>query len=326
MIDLLGRCCGGLSHGSVIITRVGLVRLANEVAVENAVLTNRDIASLVVMGLLVLVVALVVRKIDGVYSAFASLLRIGLVRIRGRLLLHLVGISAAVGAAAQIGLWGADMWKETILWFLAAGLGLLLRFKEVVNEPRFFRHELTRTVGVVAVVEFLANLSSFALWVEIPMQALAVFFLIVKSGDRSEDDPKAALAARAAEAYLVLVGLAALAWTMWRIVVDWQEINSWALLRGFLLPIWLTPVSLLCAYVVAVVAAYRLTFRRMRVTGGGQNLFRQRLAVTLRTAGRPSLIEAIRPQSQRIGATGGFREAWQEIGRLSLESQRRATC
>ena len=37
---------------------------------------------------------------------------------------------------------------------------------------------------------------------------------IVKSGDRSEDDPKAVLAARVSESYVALFGLAAVGWTM----------------------------------------------------------------------------------------------------------------
>ena len=78
-------------------------------------------------------------------------------------------------------------------------------------------------------------------------------------------------------------------------MVDWQVIDGWALLRGFLLPIWLTLVSLLCVYAMAVRAAYRVAFRQMRVTGGDQSLSRQRLALTLRTAGRPSLLRSIRP-------------------------------
>ena len=283
----------------------------------DAVLTNRDIASLVVGSVVLLVLVIAVRKIDRVYSAFAALLRIGLARIRVRLLIYLAGVSGAEAAAAQIGLWGADLWKETILWFLVSGLGLLVRFKEVIDKPRFFRQEFTRTAGLVAIFEYLANLASFALWVEIPLQALAVFFLIVKSGDRSEDDPKAVLAVKVAEAYLALFGLAAVGWTTWRIAIDWHEIDGWALLRGFLLPLWLMPVSLICVYLMAVHAAYRVAFRQMRVTAGGRRAHRQLLALTLWTAGRPSLIRTMRPQgSWRIGATDGFYEAWKEIGRL----------
>nr|MDE0499758.1 hypothetical protein [bacterium] len=231
----------------------------------------------------------------------------------------------AVAAAAQIGLWGAGLWKKTILWFLVSGLGLLVRFKEVTDEPRFFRQEFTRTAGLVAIIEYLANLASFALWVEIPLQALAVFCLIVKSGDRSDDDPKAVLTVKVAQSCLALFGLTAAGWTTWRIAIDWHEIDGWALLRGYLLPIWIMPVSLICVYRMAVHAAYQVVFHQMRVTAGDRRPLYQLLALTLRTAGRPSLIRTMRPQgSWRIGATDGFYEAWKEIGRLRLEAQERA--
>lgn len=47
-------------------------------------------------------------------------------RIRVRLLIYLAGVSGAVAAAARIDWWGTDLCKETIVWFLVSGLGLLV--------------------------------------------------------------------------------------------------------------------------------------------------------------------------------------------------------
>ena len=124
------------------------------------------------------------------------------------------------------------------------------------------------------------------------------------------DDPKHAPARKLANGYLGTLGLSAVVWTAWRVVSEWQDIDIAVLVWEFLLPIWLTPPTLAYVYLVAVWAAYDSAFRQMRFSAEGRNLFRQKLAVVLRVAGRCSVLRLLRSRSWHIGRTSGFRDAW----------------
>ena len=292
-----------------------------EGAVDEGVLTNREIATLVVFGLGLVWVAFQARGTDSIWPSTRSLLLALLQwKLLAPLLLYVVWVSAVVGGAARIGLWSPDLWKPTALWLLA-GFGLLFRISEAITEPGFFRRVLVRTVGVVAVVEYVVNLSSFPLWLEIPTQVLAVLLNLVTV---ARDDPKLAPARKLANGYLGTLGFSAMAWTAWQVVSEWQEIDLGGLVREFLVPIWLTPPTLAFVYLVAVWAAYEIAFAQMRLGAEGQdNLFRQKLAVVLRAAGRPSVLRLLRSRSWHIGRTSGFRDACRAVGEVIRQERHR---
>lgn len=292
-----------------------------EGALDEGVLTNREIATLVVFGLGLALVGFQTRGTDRIWPSirglFSALLQWKLLL---PLLLYVAWMSAVVCGAARIGLWSPDLWKPTVLW-LVTGFGLLFRFSEAVTEPGFFRRVLVRTVGLVAFVEYVVNLSSFPLWLEIPTQGLAVVLnLVAVAGD----DPRLAPARKLANGYLGTLGFSAMGWTVWQVASEWQEIDLGGLVREFSVPIWLTPPTLVFVYLVAVWAAYETAFAQMRIGAEGQdNLFRQKLAVVLRAAGRPSVLRLLRSRSWHIGRTSGFRDACQAVGEVIRQERDR---
>ena len=229
-------------------------------------------------------------------------------------------LSAALIGATRIGIWNADLLKPTVLWLLLTGFGLLFRLTDAIDQPTFFRRAVLRTVGAVALFEYVANLTSFALWIEIPTQALAVpCGLVAFAGNNSEHLP----ARKLANAYLSLLGLSAVGWTVWRVVSERSEADFEALWLELLLPVWLTPMALLYVYSVAIWAAYERTLRQVRFTAEGGKLFGQQLAVVLRSAGRLSVLRVLRSRSWHLGRANGFREAWVAVREVILEERRR---
>lgn len=288
---------------------------------DEGFLTNRETAALVVLGVGVGWVALKARGTDRFYRPLRGLLS-ALVQwqVFLPLLLYVVWMSVVLFGAARIGIWSSDLWKPTVLWLLVAGFALLFQFPDAITDPGFFRRVLLRTVGAVAIVEYVANFASFPLWVEIPTQALAVAFsLLAVVADDAKQDPVRKLA----NGYLGMFGLSVVAWTAWRLVIEWQNIDSGELVREFLLPIWLTPPTLGYVYVVAVWGAYDSAFRQMRFSAEGRNLFKQKLAVVLRAAGRRSVLRLLQSGAWHLGRTRGFRDAWAAVGKMMLQERRR---
>ncbi len=232
-------------------------------------------------------------------------------------LLYVVAVLGILIPASRFGLWEPSLWKTTVIWLLVSGLGLLFSLDQAIEDAKFFRRVVLRTLGVVGIVEFIANLESFALWVEIPGQLLAVTAVAAVTTAGSAE---ASAQRRVANSYLGIYGICALAWGAWHLISDWSDADHGMLIREFMMPIWLTPVALLMVYAYTVLAAYESTFNRMRIVKQRGSLARQRLALVLRAGVWLPHLRLIRGQgAHRIARTDGFREAWAAIGQIRQE-------
>ena len=82
-------------------------------------------------------------------------------------------LSAAVFGASRLGFWEWSLWKPTGVWLVLSGFGLLFRYDDAIKQRGFGWRVSVRTVALVEVVSFVADLASFPLLVEVPAQALA---------------------------------------------------------------------------------------------------------------------------------------------------------
>jgi len=289
---------------------------------EDAVLTNRELAALIVLVLLIAFVLTrpgrdkILRSVRGALTSLAT------PAILVPLLLYGGWISAAAASGARFGLWNSDLLKTTILWLLLSGLALVMSLNDAIEKPGFFKGVLIKTLGVAAVVEFLAALKSFPLWLELPTQTLA--FLFAGIAVLAEREPEQAPVRKVANGYLIIFGLSAVTWSIAHLIANWSGLDRGRIVLEFLLPIWLTPVALVFVYGFAVVAAYQSFFRRMRIWNKDGPLLRQRLAVVARANGRLGKLRLLAGLGiQRIARTETFRDSWREFGILDDEHHQR---
>ena len=298
-------CAGGACWGSLTFG-----------AVTAASLTNREIASLVLLGALLVVIIVAALRSERLGSALGGLFRAFVQPLILLILVWYFGcLAAALSVASWLGLWDWSLWKPTVLWLVLTGFGLLFKNDEAIEQRWFVWRVSIRTIALVEVASFVADLASFPLWVEIPAQTLAFFACFVSAW--GGDNPEHAPAVKLANRYLGFFGVAALLAGIRRTVTDWADIDHGLLVREFLVPIWLTPVALVCVYAFAIYCVYELAFKQMTFVKHDGSLFRQRLAVVLRTCGRVSRVRALRRAGgTRFAHTSGFREAWNEVGRI----------
>ena len=279
-------------------------------------LTNREIAALVVIGsLMVGLVVLVVRK-EQVRQSFGAVLR-ALVRPQIALIFlwYFACLSAALLAASRLGLWEWSLWKPTVVWLVLSGIGLLFKHNEAIDQRGFGWRVSIRTIALVEIVSFVADSASFPLWVEIPAQGLGVVAGALVAWVSSK--PDYAPVAKLATGYLLIFGVSALLAGIWRAVADWSDLDHGLLLREFLVPMWLTPAALVGLYGFAIFCVYETAFGQMTLAANGRSLFKQRLAVVLRTAGRVGRLRVVRSKGgYRYAHANGFREAWAEVGEV----------
>ncbi len=292
----------------------------------DALLTNRELASLVALcGFAILAIAIVRRtgKSAKIGRALLSALKVPMsLKILVLWGLYVCCVCAVLVPANRIGLWNADLWKETVLWWIVSGVGLFGRGLNAATETGVFAVALKRLVISTVYFEFVANLASFPLWLEIPAQFLAVIFVMITVvADR---DPEPDCAVSVAHFYLGAFGLAAIGWGISNLVSGWSAIDKSLLWREFVLPLWLTPVALAFLYPLAVFTAYESVFVAMRFGARGERLIGPRLAVTLWSTCRLSRLRILRgPAAWHIGRTGTFRAAWREVGEAQREHRER---
>jgi hypothetical protein len=141
-----------------------------------------------------------------------------------------------------VGLWTAFELKNTIMWFLFSGAGLLARAIQHDGDASFFGEIIRDQFRILAVFEFVVVAYSFALWLEL----LLVPFVTLLTGLQfvAEREEKFAPVKRLIDG--ILLGIAVMA--IWHFVASVMENTgtffSLQTMRDVLLPILLSAFSI----------------------------------------------------------------------------------
>ena len=168
---------------------------------------------------------------------------------------------AIVAMASHLGWWSTTLLKATIIWFLGTATALYLHLDRAMKEPRFFRTVAFEAIGLSALVQFLAGLYPFSVFVEVPLQA--VLMLLVGVGVVAKQSEETRTVGRLSDGVVASVGLLLLVASVTKLIQIWSEVSWSGLLKEFALPIWATSAILPFIYALALVAAYELQHTRM---------------------------------------------------------------
>lgn len=194
------------------------------------------------------------------------------------LLLYLVWVVGVVLAGRAIGIWQLSLLKDTVAWFVVAGVVLFFSFVKAGSEEGFFRRTLGRTVRLAAFLEFYLNLAVFDLWIELLLQPLLLFASLVSLV--ASRDPKAQPARRFADGLLAVLGIGLLVGTAIELAQMWGTLDARHTLLSFALPIWLTLSVLPVIWILAAYANYQSAFLRVKWMSRDKRLsWRSRLAM-----------------------------------------------
>ena len=234
---------------------------------------------------------------------------------------YLCWLSAAFAAADAVGLWDLRLVKAAVLWLLFSGVGLFGAGLKAVKRDGAIAGAFKRLLGVTVIFEFVTNAASFSLFIEIPAQILTVPCGVVAAWGSVRHEHRRA--GKLASGYLVLLGLAALGWSIARLVADWKNIDQDLLWRELVMPFWLTPVALVFMALLALYYVHEATFSVMASESAAGLSWRHRLAVLARCGPRLRAIRTVRPAARWLANDPGFRSTWRWTGRLLREDRNR---
>jgi hypothetical protein len=242
--------------------------------------------------------------------------------LRWKLLLGVVVAAlytcGVVSVLSWAGLWTPDLIKDTVLWFLFAGLAMASSGVLAPGAEAQWRTILKEQVAVIVAVEYLATAHTFTLWVELLM--LPILSIVVLTNVVASHDDKHAAVARLTKGMMVLAGLCVLAasvYLAWNARVTFDAVS---VARELALAPLLSAAFMPLMFSFALFSAYEQLFLMLRLgpskDAGAQRSARLRLVRRLGL--RPSVVRAFHRAHGR-----GLREAATRAELEAVISQRR---
>ncbi len=282
-------------------------------------LDSREVASLILLGGLILFVLAYRQTREGAWGILKSLA--GPV-----ILIPFLGLAATtiglVLLGRQLSLWESALVPATVAWVLSQGVVLLYKLGTRKPGEAFFGPTLARMLRLNWVVEVFIGFYVFDLVVELLL--LVVLSVLAMLSAVAASEKRYRSVKRLVDGVLSIVGIGLLMYFFVSFVVNFDEVD-WALVsRAFLLPFGLTLGVLPYLYLVSVWAGYRDAFMWIK------------FETKDRTARRRAKIGLILAFGPRVSMLGAFRHYWvkqiaeaedvaaaREVGRDFLRNQRR---
>ena len=239
--------------------------------------TNREIASLILIGIFVLFILLIpgVRKEIGVMAKliFGK-------HILPILLSYLGYATAIVALASWLNVWNDDLLKDTVLVVLLVGFPLLFNAASAKSGVCLVRKTFAETVGVSVLLLFYINLVSLPILAELALQLVVIFVSMIAAVGATKVEYRAVT--KLANGFLTVVGLGLLAFTTANLIGTWDEQDLGLILRTLMLSVWFPFALLPLIYVVSFYAQAQLVFVMLPFFNDRKPLpLRVRLAVLL---------------------------------------------
>lgn len=223
-------------------------------------LSSRELA-LAIWGALLLAFLLSKRSIRG------SLLGVAKAALASKLIALFVAVvlynAAVILCLRAGGVWDSALLKDTVVWFVFAGVTLVFRSTAVAEDDQLFLRILKETVRLVVVVEFVRNTYTLPLAAELFVVPLAS--LLAMADVLARRDPKHSGVAGAIRVLQATGGLAILGIAVSKAVGDFGTLWSSDSLRRMLLPPTLSVSLIPLVYAVALYAVYDQLFSRLVV-------------------------------------------------------------
>lgn len=212
---------------------------------------------------------------------------LGILRVlRGKLLvvalLYAAHFALVIAGAQVLGIWNATLLKETLAWFVLAGLPLLTKFPETYKGPGFYRRSARRLFGIAVAIEFLIGLTALSLGLELLLLPAAVILGVFTAVAATK--PEFATVKKVLDGALVILGLVVIVLTVMKVVEMAPTLDPTQLGLLLFLPIWATFFTLVFVGAFGLYANYEPKMGEINRTRPESRRARWRAKLALITA------------------------------------------
>jgi hypothetical protein len=161
----------------------------------------------------------------------------------------------------KIGFWDVSAIKDTIFWVLGSAIVVYFSLNNVAQDKNYFKNLILDNIKLVLILEFVVNLYSFSLIVELIVVPVVSWVVLLNLF--AESNPKYEKVNKLLNFLLGVFGICLLVFTFREIILDFQNFATFKNLRDFLLPPLFTSVFLPFIYVMALFMQYQSLFIRI---------------------------------------------------------------
>ena len=169
-------------------------------------------------------------------------------------LLFLIWVSISTLLLNFAELWHQSLLKDTVIWALFSGIYLMGRCVQAKNQSILFRDLFRASLAIGVVVEFILNLYTFEVWVE--MLLVPVFCLVILLQALSVKVPTSNLLIKCVGCMSAVSGLFFIIFFAISIYKQPQKLLSADMAVQFLLPLYLTATCAPAFYLIALYSRY----------------------------------------------------------------------
>lgn len=167
---------------------------------------------------------------------------------------YFVYVSLALIFLQKIGYWNTDFIKDSIYWFLFAGIVILGKSAANPVPNNFWKRSVQDHFSIIVILTFLINLYTFSLPIEFLLVPLS--FFIVTTGTITEFNPEHSDVASFIHIIQAIFGWFILVAAVVKAISDFQMLASTETLKQFFLPIVMTIAVLPFMYLISIYVIY----------------------------------------------------------------------
>ena len=173
---------------------------------------------------------------------------LGILRLlRGKLLvvalLYAASFALVVAGGQALGIWTTSLLKETLAWFVIAGIPLLTKFPETYKSPGLYRRAAGRLFGIAVAIEFLVGLTALSLGAELLLLPTAVILSLFSAVAATK--PEYRQVKKLFDGALAILGLVVIVLTVMKLIEFAPTLDPTQLGLLLFLPVWATLFTLI---------------------------------------------------------------------------------
>lgn len=161
-----------------------------------------------------------------------------------------------------INLWRISQLKDTIYWIFGVALILFFNLNEIEKKDNYLKGIIKDNLKVIVLVEFISNFKSFNLLIEVITVIIIFFFSIVSAF--TENDATKTRENKLSQIVLTFYGLAALVFSVIKIITNFDEFATIDNLKSLLLSPIFTILIIPFMYLLGLYMVYENLFMRIK--------------------------------------------------------------
>ncbi|MCK2037097.1 hypothetical protein KZC51_13245 [Microbacterium sp. SSW1-49] len=286
-------------------------------------LNNRELASVILIGLLILI-ALALPKwrdilVSSIRTVAQSLFQWVILRIFG---LFVVWVALWIWLAWLIGAWDLALLKDTVIILFGIGFPLLSKAIQAKSGPEIVGHIRRETLTLSALFLFYLNLESLPLWGELIAQPVIVILSVMTAFAQRDEKGRRVVGCFSIPLFLIGIGL--VVWTTVQTVNDWDKLDWPEMLAQLALSVWLPFTMFPFLYIVAFYAATEMILKRLLWMNTKMPL-RARLGVLVGLRGSVRWAKELTGRYNQVAEARTFRQALSRMRDFRDDVERRHT-